>query len=121
METTISMPAYYQVKKLNGMEDLKECFPNGQADDLNWCFIGLSGVHGSYMKLDDLNPGYRNEEGDYQQITVIVFRPRTVVALYGEVKVKSKKDEEFLRGLAESTVDRVRATQRRNLSQGGQE
>lgn len=112
---TIEIQSHYEIAKLDGMEALKECFPDGEADMYNWCFLGQSGVHGSYTKLDDLNEDYLDEDGDPQQITVVVFRPRTVVALYGQVEVKSKEDEQFLRKLAKTTVQEVKDSQRGNL------
>lgn len=101
------------------MDDIRECFPDGKADDMNWLFLSTSGVHGSYKNLNDFeNEAYRKEleEEDIPfAITVLVIRPRTVVALYGEIEVKTKEEVEFLRRLVRTTIKHVELTQRGNL------
>ena len=57
MSITISMPSHYCVIDIrpdsNGMEFLRTLFPDAEADYMNFCLFSTSGVHGSYVRIED--------------------------------------------------------------------
>lgn len=104
--------------KITTIEPLRTLFVDG-ANDLNWCFFGTSGVHGSFGALDDLFPedyaGYRDPETgevdpDLDHITVLVVQPRIVRMYYGHIPVR-RGDLPFLREIARGTMAGVALSQ----------
>jgi hypothetical protein len=105
---TITSLPHYKLYPISSVHDVREIFPDGKADLMNWFFLSTSGVHGSYATLDDLYTG------DYGgSITMLVVQPRLVVVRYGEVEVE-KDDIPFLRGLVTSTIQAVAQSQEGN-------
>jgi hypothetical protein len=101
--------SHYTVNaSIESMDDLRAMFPTGEADELNWCFLSTSGVHGSYATLDDV------ERTGAMEITVLVCAPRMVRMNYGNVMV-TPDDVPWLRNLARSTVEAVARSQGGNL------
>lgn len=112
---------HYKTFPLESMEELRRYFPNGEADELNWCFCSTSGVHGMYTTLDTCERhlrGERDPEKDVDEdwvpsVTVLVVQPRLVVLRYGHLDV-TLEDVAFLRGLVRSTLAAVATSQEGN-------
>lgn len=109
---------------INTIDDLKSIFPDGKADDLNWCLLSTSGMHGTYTKIDTLKEYFSNpqrfvkeENGgeDFDpRVTVLVVRPREVSMLYGHIEVE-EKDLKYLSDLVESSLRKVNESQQGNI------
>lgn len=95
---------YYGVMRLagDGMAALRQLFPDGIADDLNFVLFSTSGVHGTYCTIEDAE----SEECD---VTFLVVQPRLVGLRYGNCDPKTPEDFQFLRKLRESSHAAVRA------------
>jgi len=89
---------YYGVMRLvgDGIQALRQLFPDGVANDLNFVLFSTSGVHGTYRTLEDAE----SEGGD---VTFIVVQPRIVGLRYGNCTPKTQDDFQFLRKLRESS------------------
>lgn len=98
----IEFPTHYENGELGSFDQLRQALGDG-ADELNWVFVGTSGVHGSYTKLDAWP--------EQQKFTVLVVRPRLVSCLYGHIKIPSQEDYEWLLENVEKTVDVIGDTQ----------
>ncbi len=94
---------YYTTKKLGSFEDLKELFPEPKADDINFVLFSTSGVHGSYLTIEE---ALEEKEEDGNEVTVLVYHPRIVHMKYGNVKVTSENFE-YLKQLRQSSWDAV--------------
>jgi hypothetical protein len=119
MKGTLTVWALYDTKKLESMEQLRKYFPNGEADDMNWCVLSTSGVHGSYTTLDDLEESWDitdDEDDNYREhfITVLVIQPRLVNLRYGDIEI-AKEDIPYLRKLVSSSVRAIKYTQKENM------
>jgi hypothetical protein len=96
----------YSVRRLRSLADLRSIFPEGKADQMNWCLLSTSGVHGDYGTLDDLEPG--------EAITVLVINPRIVGLRYGHF-APEPEDVPWLRALVRSSLEEMAASQDGNL------
>lgn len=101
----------YSTRELETWDHLKSLFPDGEANELNWCFVGTSGVHGSYTKLD------RWPEVD--TFTVLVVQPRTVAMFYGNLTCRDAEDVRYLRQLVNTTLAAINETQSTNAGPHG--
>lgn len=116
---TITMWPHYKAITIETMTELRELFPTGKANDLNWIFLSTSGIHGSYQSLDDVFSAdariEAEEDGEKYdpRITVLVIQPRLVVMRYGMIPV-TREDEPFLRALVNSTLKVIPGTQAGN-------
>jgi hypothetical protein len=115
-EPTIQIWPHYETQAtIKSIDDLKKLFPDGKADELNWCVFSTSGVHGSYQALDDIEKYLFNNNDDYSDsLTVLVIHPRLVVLKYGVIKI-NKQDISWLRKLVKSTLKAVEKSQKGNL------
>jgi hypothetical protein len=103
------------INSIKSIRDLRDLFPDGKANTLNWCFLSTSGIHGSYATLDDMHAPPDADGPPSREVTVLVVHPRLVVMRYGNIAVRSDEDERWLRGLVQSTLDAVRKSQGGNL------
>jgi len=97
---------------------LKEIFPDGEADRMNFVLFSTSGVHGSYNTIEDIEAslekyGVLNEDDeglpdDYygDRLTFLIVHPRIVSLKYGQVEVELS-DIPFLKKLRESSIKAV--------------
>ena len=97
---------YYSVHRLIGgrgtaMEALRELFPEGEANDLNFVLFSTSGVHGTYCTIEAC------EAGDTKDVTFLVIQPRIVALRYGNVEPKTPEDFAFLKKLRASSMKAV--------------
>jgi hypothetical protein len=94
------------------VDELEEYFQDFEADDLNFCLFGTSGVHGSYGSLKQLRKdckkfGFGSDEG-IGTITVLIIQPRKVCMIYGNVRVTSFEDIEKLEKLRITSAKAVK-------------
>lgn len=109
MDATISMPAHYGIAKIepdDGMALLRSIFPNAEADQLNFVMFSTSGVHGSYLTLEEVGKSLATPEPE--TLTILIVRPRTVFMQYGSIKV-GKEDLPFLKKLRKSSRKAMQA------------
>lgn len=98
--------AHYSIWEIKGgMAALREMFPDGKANDLNFVLFSTSGVHGSYTLLEELNFDEESED-HYPYITVLIVQPRIVCLRYGQIEV-TPGDVEWLKGLRQSSLEVV--------------
>ncbi len=110
--------SHYGVRHLNAgrkaytVDDLKKFFPDGKADPLNFVMLSTSGVHGSYRSISDVLDDAEAPD-DEKEITILIVHPRIVFLQYGNLRFK-RDDEEFLRGLVESSIEAMAESQKEN-------
>jgi hypothetical protein len=97
---------YYSVHKLPGgretaMAALRELFPDGEANELNFVLFSTSGVHGTYCTIESC------EAGEVRDVTFLVVQPRIVALRYGNVMPLSPEDFAFLKKLRASSMKAV--------------
>lgn len=89
----------HSITKVNDIDTLKSIFPDGKADRDNFCLFSTSGIHGTYLTIEDLFP--KDDE-----ITVLIIQPRLVNMRYGHIKVE-KEDINYLKKLRKSSIEAV--------------
>lgn len=93
----------YGVRADEAMALLRSIFPNGEADDLNFCLFSTSGVHGSYSKIEEME-GPPDEDGYIpDEVTFLIVHPRLVCMRYGNVRPSGPEDIAFLKKLRASS------------------
>lgn len=117
---------YSVLNTIKSIDDIKNVFPVGEADELNFCMFSTSGVHGTYTTLDDIEKYYsdskkfdKEENGGEEytpKLTALIIHPRLVGIKYGNINVE-KEDIPYLRKLADSSVEAMRKSQSGNLSE----
>jgi hypothetical protein len=108
----------------NGMSLLRELFPSGECNDLNFVLLSTSGVHGTYTAIEEIEESLKKygEDPDFlsdcsddsvpddycpPDLTFLIVHPRTVTLRYGNARV-STEDIEFLKRIRKSSWDVVR-------------
>lgn len=97
-----------------GLAFLRQWFPEGEANEMNIVFFSTSGVHGMYTTLEELEasttaygfekpPDDSPDEWCWPTVTFLVVQPRLVSMTYGNARVRSQEDIEFLRKLRASS------------------
>jgi hypothetical protein len=99
---------YYSVHRLIGgqetaMAALRELFPEGEANDLNFVLFSTSGIHGTYCTIEAC------EAGETTDVTFLVIQPRIVALRYGNCEPKTPDDFAFLKKLRASSMQAVAA------------
>jgi len=107
---------YYKNHHIEGIEHLKGIFPDGEANDLNWCMLSTSGVHGLYINLDDIEKEFNKGEHRVLDITVLVIMPRIVSMLWGNISIVLA-DIPYLRKLVTSSLRFIGESQIGNIEQ----
>jgi len=102
---------HYSINRIrsdHAWELLRRRFPDGRASESGWLLLSTSGVHGTYIALDDLGDVRQEiiDDGDAGSplITFMIVDPRLVRIMYGNVPVETPAQEAFLRGLVASSV-----------------
>ncbi len=85
--------------EFNGMAALRECFPNGIANEMNFVLFSTSGIHGSYTTIEEASSEMEREP----EITFQIIQPRIVCIKYGTCKPESQKDLDYLSKLRKSS------------------
>ena len=121
--------AHYNVYSLGSTEKerwetLHKVFENGP-NEMNLLIGSTSGIHGSYVTLDDLenpNSEYRQEmeeEGffidDEEAFTVLLIQPRLCSLMYGTIGIHSKEDFNWLRQIIDQSVQEIIRCQKENV------
>ena len=107
--------SYYNLLHIEGgMEALKCLFPDGHADEMNFVLFSTSGVHGSYVTIEELEasllkytdvpPTDADLKDDWcgDKLTVVIVQPRICCLRYGNIKV-GLADMEYLKKLRASS------------------
>ena len=94
---------YYSIYELagDGMAALREIFPDGQANPLNFVLFSTSGVHGCYSTIEDV------EDDELPSVTFLVVQPRVVCLRFGNVSPAGAEDIAFLKQLRRSSTEVV--------------
>lgn len=101
-----------------GMASLRSLFPEGQADDMNFVLFSTSGVHGTYITIEEIEAAltkYGDDGPDdpdavddwTNRLTVLVVHPRIVCLRCGVVRVRLA-DLPWLKKLRQTSWDAVR-------------
>jgi hypothetical protein len=95
--------AHYSVMNLenpsSGMAALKEMFPDGKVDELNFVLFSTSGVHGTYNMIEEAEAFLNGDEEQIAEVTFLVIHPRLVALRYGTCNPINKDDIDFLKKL----------------------
>jgi len=85
---------HYSINRaISSMAFLRDMFPDGEADEMNFCLFSTSGIHGTYQTIEE-------EEADSGiGVTFLVVCPRIVRLTYGVVEPKTDEDFSFLKKL----------------------
>jgi hypothetical protein len=106
--------AAHEISSFESMDTLKEVFPKGEANELNFVLFSTSGVHGHYGTIEDAEKTFLNynidDNGDSYtpDVTFLIIHPRIVKMQYGNVEIKSKDDIVFLKKLRESSMKAIK-------------
>lgn len=93
----------------DALQLIKQIFPTGEADWMNFVLFSTSGVHGSRRTIEDAEKDLEEkiQSGEpienYPQITFLIVRPRTVCLQYGNCQIKNKEDVDYLKKLRASS------------------
>jgi hypothetical protein len=109
---------HYTVMKteatISGMEALKSLFPDAVADFMNFVLFSASGVHGSYITIEQVEKTLNNhaaeiynEDEDCSEITFLIVHPRLVTLRYGTCSPATQADIDYLKALRESSQKAV--------------
>lgn len=102
---------HYSLTELHDMTEVKQLLPDPVETDwrweLNWLFVGTSGVHGSYTAIPEVDP-----ESPY--LTVLIVRPRSASLAFGHVKCEPE-DLEWLQRALEFTLRGIVSSQLKSL------
>lgn len=106
----------FSVPKGKEMEALRCIFPEGQCDEMNFILFSTSGVHGSYLTIEDIEGSlkkygeeYDGDAEDYSSpyLTGLIIQPRLVCMRYfGEMKV-ALEDIPYLKKLRQSSFEQI--------------
>lgn len=93
------------IPESEGMKQLRQFFPDGEADELNFVLFSTSGVHGHYGTIEEVgvqDPDAPDEPGP-DDVTFVIIHPRLVCMRYGNAKPQGPEDIAFLKKLRESS------------------
>ena len=102
----------YSVLRLtgNGMQALREMFPDAEANELNAVLFSTSGVHGHYCTIEEVEEDMQRSERDGpRDVTFLVIQPRIVCLRYGSCVPQTADDIAFLKKLRASSAKAVAA------------
>ena len=108
---------HYTCNRILG--DAMDILRDFEPDDINWVFLSTSGVHGSYISLDDIEQRISGEATsedmqDGEEVTVLIVLPRMVVTCYGNAIIRTREDIALLRRLVEKTFIGIAELQKGN-------
>lgn len=94
----------YGVRDENGMTALRQMFPEGKADELNFCLFSTSGVHGMYNTIEEAEEHLKKpSEETSGSVTFLIVHPRIVCLRYGNCEPQNTDDIAFLKKLRASS------------------
>lgn len=97
---------YYSVMALagDGMEALRQLFPDGKADEMNAVLFSTSGVHGTYCLIEAVEEDMQRAKREWpRDVTFVVVQPRIVCMRYGNVEPRTADDIAFLKRLRDTS------------------
>lgn len=100
---------HYSIREISSIVELKQIFPTGEADELNFCLFSTSGVHGHYTTIEEIEDSFDLPDGHEDKVdmlTVLVVHPRTVTMKYGNIH-PVKEEIEYLKRLRKSSQEAV--------------
>lgn len=100
--------AHYSILRnasgLDGMDALREFFPEGKADEMNAVLFSTSGVHGTYNTIENAEAYVKATSDDtYNEVTFLIVQPRIVALRYGVCNPETQDDIDFLKRLRASS------------------
>ncbi len=105
-DDSVHFQQHYSILKIWYMKELRELFPSGEADELNFVLFSTSGVHGHYDTIEDAEMYLEEHPSGKADLTVLVIHPRIVCLRYGTIKV-GRYDIPWLKRLRESSWQAV--------------
>lgn len=104
----------YACHDVDGMDAIREMFPDGQADEFNVCLFSTSGVHGTYATIEEVEAWVLSgapydcfEEGEepegLEDATFLILHPRIVCTRHGNCQPKTPEDFALLKRLRETS------------------
>jgi len=96
----------FEVTEDLAMDALREMFEDGEANDLNFCLFSTSGIHGSYVTIEECEQFVLegNDEG-WAGVTFLIIQPRICCLRYGNCYPKTDDDFRFLKRLRQSSFE----------------
>lgn len=97
----------YSVLRLtgDGMQALREMFPDAEANELNAVLFSTSGIHGTYCTIEEVEEDMQRTVRDGQRgVTFLVIQPRIVCLRYGSCEPQTADDIAFLKMLRASSA-----------------
>lgn len=92
-----------------GMDALRQIFPEGKANEYNFCLFSTSGVHGLYNTIEGAEEHTKKPTEDKcGSVTFLIVHPRIVCLRYGNCLPKTEDDFAFLKKLRASSWRVVR-------------
>lgn len=93
---------------VDGMDALREMFPDAEANSLNLVLFSTSGVHGTYNTIEEAErslAGDVDEDGESlcDEVTFVIVHPRLVSMRYGVLNPKDQADIDYLKKLRASS------------------
>lgn len=94
----------FSVREENGMAALRQMFPEGKADNMNFALFSTSGVHGHYGTIESAQEHLKNPtEESFGSVTFLIVQPRIVCLRYGNCEPQNELDIAFLKKLRASS------------------
>lgn len=98
----------YHCKDEDGMLALRDFFPKGEANGLNFVLFSTSGIAGTYSTIErEESPTAEDlewlDETHEPRITFVIVQPRIVCMRYGNCEPKTPEDFAFLKKLRASS------------------
>lgn len=87
----------------NGMNALRELFPEGDADCDNFVLFSTSGVHGTYTTIESAE----NDLSKAIAITFLVIQPRVCTMRHGVCVPQTREEIAFLKTLRETSQEAI--------------
>ena len=94
----------FSVREENGMAALRSLFPDGEADEMNFCLFSTSGIHGMYTTIEEAAAHLDKPSEDTSgAVTFLIVQPRIVCMRYGNCEPQNSDDISFLKKLRASS------------------
>lgn len=93
----------HQCLTREGMEGLRELFPDGTADELNFVLFSTSGVSGSYTTIEECERSLAENPEEPDSVSFVVISPRILRLHYGNCRPETADDFEYLRRLRKTS------------------
>jgi hypothetical protein len=97
--------AHYNIFDAKGLAAIRQIFPEGQADEMNFCLFSTSGVHGNYNTIEKAERAFKKKKHEDWEcdITFLIVQPRIVCLRYGNCRPESEADFAYLKKLRASS------------------